>query len=118
MVQLEIRTIFPNTVKELLERNNVKKGDSITIPGTDSTLEYLDHPTRGIIGSEESLNFLLNFGTGFSSSLIAAWLYNKLNGKAISLTMDDTEIKIDKDEIKIEIEKRSKDLQSSKKSKK
>jgi hypothetical protein len=118
MVRLEIKTIFPNTVKELLERNSVKKGDSITIPGTDSTLEYMDHPTRGIIGTEEYLNFLLNFGTGFASSIIAAWLYNKLNGRAISLTMDDTEIRIDKDEIKIEIEKRSKDVHFDKKLKK
>ena len=42
---------------------------------------------------------MLNFGINLAPGLLANWLYEKINGRATNLLMDQTEVPIDKSEI-------------------
>jgi len=50
-------------------------------------------------GAEGRYIFMLNFGLNLVPSLLANWLYEKINRRATRLLMDRTEVPIDKSEI-------------------
>jgi hypothetical protein len=47
----------------------------------------------------------LTFAGGVSSGVVANWIYDKLIGKARSLTIERTEVNIDAESIRVEIER-------------
>ena len=104
-MNIRTRTTDPDFVRAFFEREDVAYGDRIQIPGTAAVVTYSDFPKRGAFGVSSEVSLILTFAGGVASSLVASWLYNKLSGKVGMLTIDRTEVKVDRDEIHIAIER-------------
>ena len=74
-------------------------GTTIQIPG-NASLTSSGIISRKAFAFPETLEFILTFGTGVASGMVASWLYDKLKGKATRLRIEKQEIQIDQGEIK------------------
>ena len=79
--------------------NSFSAGTTVDIPG-NASLTASGIIGRKAFGLTETLEFVLTFGSGVTSGLVASWLYDKLKGKAASLRIERREVQIDNDEIK------------------
>jgi hypothetical protein len=71
-----------------------KMGKKVDLPATATFMAV--QRSKGIEGR---YIFMLNFGINLAPALLANWLYEKINGRATMLLMDQTEVPIDKGEI-------------------
>lgn len=73
---------------------------------TDAILELKGVSKTKAFGFPETIELVLSFGIGATSSLLASWLYEKIKGRATNLRIDRTEVFINKGEIeKLIVEK-------------
>jgi|SRR6185312_3089144 len=63
------------------------------------TLRLQEWRFRKAFGASETLELLLSFGTGVSSSLVANWLWEKFKGKVTNLRINRTEVHFEQGEI-------------------
>ena len=77
-----------------LTKAHEKVGKKADLPATATFMAV--QRSKGIEGR---YIFLLNFGINLAPGLLATWLYEKINGRATKLLMDQTEVPIDKSEI-------------------
>jgi hypothetical protein len=62
-------------------------------------LELQDWRFRKAAGAAETLELLLSFGVGVSSSLVANWLWAKFNGKVTTLRINRIDVRLHEGEI-------------------
>ena len=77
-----------------LTKAHEKVGKKADLPATATFMAV--QRSKGIEGR---YIFLLNFGINLVPGLLAAWLYEKIHGRATKLLMNQTEVPIDKIEI-------------------
>jgi hypothetical protein len=78
----------------VLTKAHEKVGKKVDLPATATFMAV--QRSKGIEGR---YIFMLNFGINLAPGLLANWLYEKINGRATKLLMDQTEVPIDKSEI-------------------
>jgi hypothetical protein len=71
-----------------------KLGKKVALPATAVFI-----PVQRSKGKEAGYTFQLSFGISLAPGLLADWLYEKINGRATKLLMDQIEVSIDKSEI-------------------
>ncbi len=77
-----------------LTKGPERVGKNVGLPATANIIKV--QRSKGIEGR---YMFMLNFGINLAPGLLANWLYEKINGRATNLLMDQTEVPIDKSEI-------------------
>src|SRR3989304_475058 len=98
-VNIEIKTSGPRLAFELFGAGGrISTGDEISIPGGGS-LKYLGQMEYRSLDMPTILTMALNFSSGVAVGVIANWIYDKLKGKANSITIDRIEIELNKGEI-------------------
>ena len=102
-MDIEIKTNNKSLIFEILDKNSASVSDSIDIPG-NAKLIYNGTFICKSFGIPETINFTLNFGSGVAAGLIANWIYDKLKNKTEKISINRTEIKLDKEHIKRIIE--------------
>ncbi|MDO9230280.1 MAG: hypothetical protein Q7U03_12015 [Syntrophales bacterium] len=97
MVTIKIHTKDPRLVFDIFDRQEISINDSMKID--DNSLLTLAHieNTKGISVSPGVIEFVLSFSSGVASGLVANWLWNRFNKKADKITINDTDIIMDKD---------------------
>jgi hypothetical protein len=78
---------------------SVGSGSSTAIPG-DATLTLESLFVRKALGLPETLEFVLNLGTGVGSGLVANWLYGRLKNRNVVLRIEEEEVQIEEGEIR------------------
>ena len=77
-----------------LTKGPERVGKKVDLPATATII-----PVQRSKGIKGRYMFMLNFGINLAPGLLANWLYEKINGRATMLLMDQTEVPIDKGEI-------------------
>ncbi len=79
-MNIEIHTHDKFLAFDLLGKSSITAGDEIR--GTeDVRLKYNGSLIRKAAGFPEVVNFVLTFGSGVTSGVVANWLYDKLKRK-------------------------------------
>lgn len=111
-MQIEIGTSDKQLAFELFGNpNSLGPGASVSLP-FGGTLELGEWRFRKALGAGETLDLLLSFGVGVSSSLVASWLWSKVQGRATTLRINRVEVNVHQGEIQrvvaeqIEIERK------------
>lgn len=73
-------------------------GASIELP-VGGTLQLREWRFGKALGAGETLELVLSFGVGVSSSLVANWLWGKLKGRATTLRINRVEVNMQEGEI-------------------
>ena len=73
-------------------------GASVALP-FGGTLQLQEWRFRKAVGASETLELLISFGVGVSSSLVANWLWAKLKGRATTLRINRVEVHMQEGEI-------------------
>ena len=97
--EIEIATKDSVLIYDLMEKKEAHSG-MVSSVASGATLRLNSHLIREAFGVPEILQLTLSIGKDVAIEVFAAWLYDKLKGRAIKLEIDQTEIQIDKGEIK------------------
>ena len=90
---IEIRSQVEG-LDSVLTKAPEKLGRKVELPATAVFI-----PVQRSKGKEAGYAFQLSFGISLAPGLLADWLYEKINGRATKLLMDQMEVPIDKSEI-------------------
>jgi len=83
--------------KEIKDGVSLASGESIESEGMCVT--YNSTIFRKSVDFPYIITLAITFGTGVAASYIGSWLYNKIHGKANSISIDFTEVDIDENSI-------------------
>ena len=98
-IRLKIDTLGTDLMYELTnEDNNSYREFKIEVVGDMIPNNFKPHE-RQIFGFHQTIELVLSFATGVSSGIIANWLYEKLKGHVSKITIERTEIRLEKGEI-------------------
>ena len=105
-LRLEIETTDRSLADDLIGRRyDADPHRVVALPG-NATLK-IDHLVkRYTLGVPETIVVLLDIGKDIAIGLVSAWLYDKLKGRAKTLTIEDTEVHIMQSDIEIHIKSR------------
>lgn len=105
-LKLEIDTTDRALVDDLLEgRYDADPQRVVAVPGNAEL--RIDHLVkRFAVEVPETIVVLLDIGKDVAIGLLSAWLYDKLKGRAQTLTIEDTEVHIVQSDIEIHIKRR------------
>ena len=95
-LHIEVETLDANLSSELMGTQAV--AGELPIPG-NAKLKYSGEDVCKAAGMSRIVYLSLIFSGNVAASLVAAWLYDKLKGKASKITIDRTEVRLDKGEI-------------------
>jgi hypothetical protein len=71
-------------------------GSRYEIPNSGGATLVIRHlPRAKADGWPQALDLLLNLGTGVVTGVVANWLWAKLRGRVVRLTIDQTEVSLD-----------------------
>lgn len=101
-VAYEDRMILP----EILEPDDKRyaSGETSNEIAEDTEIVYQGARIKKGLDTPEVANFVLQFGSGVSASLVGAWLYDRLQDKAESVSIGGEEVDIDEDSIQSKLE--------------
>jgi hypothetical protein len=102
-MRVEIRAIDRSVMDELIpgyssEHKRASEQDGIRIG-------LLDEPRRGAFGVAEIIKLSIDFGASVSAAVVSQWLYDKIKGRSISVTIDKMEVDVSEDAIRKVVEK-------------
>ncbi len=99
-MQIEIETRDIRVAFDILGTpGRLTSGTSVLAPG-GATLTFGGLVERRALGVPEVLEFIVNCSVDIEISLLAAWLYEKVRGRATRLRINRVEIQIEEGEIK------------------
>ncbi len=105
-MNIEIHTNDNFLVFDLFGKSSIHQDDEIQIT-EQVRLKYNGSSIRKAVGFQEIANFVLTFGSGVASGVVANWLYDKLKEKKVEkLVIERTEVEIEQGEIKRVIEEK------------
>ena len=88
--------------KKIVDGVSLSKGEKIEFDGVSVT--YNGRIIRKAVDVPTTIQLVVTFASGVAASYVATWLYNRVHGKAERITIDHTEVEIDKGEIQRIIE--------------
>jgi hypothetical protein len=94
-ITIEIETQDKFLANELLGTNQTQHGMQIELP-SGAVLQYNKTAFRKAAGLPEVVSLTLRFGEDVATSLVAAWLYDKLKDRASKLKMAEKSVEIEK----------------------
>lgn len=88
MAELEIEIDDNALIASLMGTpNGIRPGSQIQVPG-GAILHFCSIVGRKAFDSSKIFEFLLSFGSGVSASLVAGWLYEKLNSRVSKIRIN------------------------------
>lgn len=97
---IEIDTTNKQLAYELFGNpKSLGPGASVKLP-FGGTLQLQEWRFYKALGASDTLELVLSFGVGVSSSLVANWLWGKLKGKVTALRINRVEVHMQEGEIK------------------
>jgi hypothetical protein len=98
-IEISVETHDKRLSFDLLDSRSISAGNGVEItPGAQ--LVWTGGIGRKAFGEPEWLTFLLQIAAGVPVTVVSAWLYQKLKGRAQRMSINRTEIEIDEGEIK------------------
>ena len=98
-LELLIRTNDPQFVEELTGEHSLSDGSTISCSVRISDPAVRKHK-RGAFGAESFIILAISFPLGVAASLLASWIYRKLNGKTSSLRIHQIQVEFEEGEIR------------------
>lgn len=88
-----------NLLKEMFDQTNVKKGEQIEISETCKVIvnKYSNYRSAEL---NQILELIFSWAGGVGTGIAANWLFEKIKGKKIKLTIDHQDIEVDEYKIK------------------
>ena len=104
-LQIAIQTPDKHFDFDVLGSRRISAGDSVEVaPG--ARLVWQGSIGYKAFGEPSWATYLLEIAGAVPAGVIAAWLYHKLKGRALRMTIDRTEVEIEEGEIKKVIQER------------
>ncbi len=103
LIRLDIVTDDKGLLYDILGKDSSELGDTIKIPG-EAEITFNGYDSNKAVGSADVLHFFLEIVPGVVASLIAAWLYDKVNNRASQVNINRREVIIKEKEIERIIE--------------
>ena len=98
-ILLEIETHDRQLVSAIIgQQQAVSKEKTVNIPG-NAILKAKGIAVRKAFGLPETLEFVLSFGSGVASGIVANWIFQKIKGRATAFKIDRVEVKLNKGDI-------------------
>lgn len=97
MIKIEVFTLDPTLRSNFVADNGV-------IPGSGCSISTEKRQQKAAFGVGEVLMLALNFGTSVSAGVAARWLYDKLNGKAVSVSIEKVEVPLSEEALRSALE--------------
>lgn len=105
-LRIEVDTTDRSLANDLRE-GQIDSGSPTVIPIPGDATFSVDHLVkRYALEAPETIVAILGFGKDVAVGLVAAWLYDKFKGRAKTLKIEETEVRIEKREIEIVIKRK------------
>lgn len=105
-ILLEVETYDKQLNSAIIgEQQKVSREKIVNIPG-NAILKAKGITIHKAFGFSETLQFVLSFGSGVASGIVANWIFQKIHGRATKLKIERVEVELNKESIeRILIEK-------------
>jgi len=96
-INIRIETDDKNLINHLMETPSVSLGQQKSIPG-GAVVTFQGGDLSPTLVDAEIINLAISFGTGVAASLVATWLYTKLNGRTKDVKINKKRVEIERGE--------------------
>ncbi len=99
-MKVEIETRDKGLLDYLHQSSESNPTTAVDVPGVgEFQVDYSEKPVGMLPGLSESVGFTLTFASGVAASIVANWLYDKLNCKAERVRIEEEVVMVDIDRL-------------------
>lgn len=102
--RISLVTLDPTLAPEISSGKPREAGSRTEILGGEASLTWSDYQKRRAFPLTESVEFVITFGAGVSSGVVANWLYDTLKGRCSWLRIGNRKVEVEPGDIQKALE--------------